>query len=301
MAWLSGLVPFEQAEEVFERIGHRAAPHSTVYRQAQAYGERIKRYQERQEDRVGLQRTVLNGLDHRQPKGISLDGWMMHIRGEGWKECKVGAVYDIDQGLSLDPRTGEVETHPYATNIGYVGVLGDVAHFAPALWALAVAHQVPTAARSSVTADGAEWIWNVAANYFPDSVQIVDWYHADQHLAAAAQALYPGDEERAGRWRKTMQTALFTGQTWQICQPLDQAGLSDQARYFEHHKRRMQYQAFQEDGYPIGSGTVESGCKQYQARLKGPGMHWSRPGAERMLAIRSAVLSRQFDHLCSVA
>ena len=63
----------------------------------------------------------------------------------------------------------------------------------------------------------------------------------------------------------------------------------------------MQYQDFREQGYPIGSGTVESGIKQFKARLTGPGMRWSRIGAQRMLTIRAAVLSDNFDDLWSVA
>jgi hypothetical protein len=63
----------------------------------------------------------------------------------------------------------------------------------------------------------------------------------------------------------------------------------------------MQYQEFREEGYPIGSGTVESGIKQFKARLTGPGMRWSRPGAEQMLVVRAAVLAHDFDPLWAAA
>ena len=149
---------------------------------------------------------------------------------------------------------------------------------------MAVEQQVPRAFYSSVTADGAEWIWNLAADYFPDSVQIGDWYHARQHLAAAADALHPDDKEAAQRWFQQRQ-----------------ANLPDQARYFHTHKRRMQYQTFHEEGHPIGSGTVESEIKQFKARLTGPGMRWSRPAAEHMLVIRGAVLDHSFDTLWEAA
>ena len=152
-----------------------------------------------------------------------------------------------------------------------------------------------------MTADGAEWIWNLAADLFPDSTQIVDWYHATQHLAQAAHALFPEDETRAGEWYRHLQTPLFQGEIWKITRPLQQAGLADHARYFEHHQRRMQYQEFREEGWLIGSGPVESEVKQYKARLTGPGMRWARPNAERMLVIRSAVLGSDFDTLWAAA
>jgi hypothetical protein len=304
MVWLSGVVgSYEQAEEVFARIGHRQVPRMSIWRQAQGHGERMSAYLEHQQELVGVERAVLPppGLDHDQPKGVSLDGGMAHIREEGWKEFKVGAVYDVVQRPAPDPVTGEPVEQAHGVNIAYTAVLGSVQQFAPALWAAAVAHQVPQATDTSVTADGAEWIWNLAADYFPDSVQIVDWYHASEHLSEAASALYPDDPQTAQTWSRRQRDALFKGNLHLITRPLDEAGLSGHSRYFHTHKRRMHYQEFREDGYPIGSGTVESGIKQVKGRLTGPGMRWSRPGAERMLIIRSAVIGDTFDALWAAA
>ena len=193
---------------------------------------------------------------------------------------------------------GQIHTLLYTlVNTNYTAVLGEVERFAPALWHLVVKADVPTAARSSVTADGAAWIWNLATDYFPDSEQIIDWYHATEQLADAAHALHPDDADKATAWYKRWQTPLFEGEAWRLAQTLARADLPDQAQYFENHKRRMRYQHFRADGFPIGSGTVtrvdastrESACKQFKARLTGPGMRWSRPGAERMLVIRSGL------------
>ena len=90
-------------------------------------------------------------------------------------------------------------------------------------------------------------------------------------------------------------------ETESTIQAFHQAGLSDHAYYFEQHQRRMHYLEFQEDGHPIGSGSVESACKQFQDRPKGPGMRWSRLGADRMLVVRAAVLSNSFDDLWRAA
>jgi hypothetical protein len=304
MVWLSGVVPsYHQAEEVFRRIGHRSMPRMSVWRQAQQHGERMKTHLEHQQELVGVERVVLPppGLDHQQRKGVSMDGGMVNIRNEGWKEFKVGAVYDVEQRPEADLVTGELVEQAHGVNIIYTAVLGSVEQFAPALWVEAVNHQVPQAAGSSVTADGAEWIWNLTADYFPDSVQIVDWYHACEHLSDAASALYPDDQQAAQSWYKRKRDTLFKGNIHHIARPLDKAGLEDHSLYFHTHKRRMQYQEFREEGHPIGSGTVESGIKQIKGRLSGPGMRWSRPGAERMLVIRSAVLGDTFDALWAAA
>ena len=98
-----------------------------------------------------------------------------------------------------------------------------------------------------------------------------------------------------------MQTPLFRGELWRIIRPLHHAELPKQAHYFEQHQRRMQYQEFREEGWLIGAGPVESGVKQFKARLTGPGMRWSRLNAERMLVIRAAVLGENFDTLWAAA
>jgi hypothetical protein len=105
-------------------------------------------------------------------------------------------------------RTGEDAAWPHAQNVAYTAVLGDVEQFRPARWVLAVRHDVPAAKQSRVTADGAEWIGNVADAYFPDSAQLVDGFHATPHLADAAQALFPDPPARAHAGFKARQDDL---------------------------------------------------------------------------------------------
>lgn len=303
MVWLSAHMAYEHAQAAFARLAHRSIPSTSIWRETQTQGERLRAYQAQQHSQVSPERVVLADAraDHAQLKGASLDGGMVNLRGEGWKEFKIGAIYDVVLKASLDPQTLERVDLPSARDIAYTAVLGDVEQFAPALWALAVAHDFPQAANSCITADGAAWIWNVVADYFPDSVQIVDWFHACQHLAQAANMLFGENALQASAWKQAMQAPLFEGQVWQIIQALDKAALSDLALYFKTHQRRMRYQEFRENGYPIGSGTVESGVKQFKARLTGPGMRWSRPAAVRMFVLRAAVLDDSFDNLWAAA
>ena len=303
MVWISGLVPYEKASAVFERIGHRQIPESSILTQTRLHGARMKAYVERQQEYVGVERVKLPppGCDHRQRKGVSMDGGMAHIRGEGWKEFKVGTVFDVELRLERDAHTLELVKRPHAVNMAYTAVLGKADELAPALWALAWQHAVATAAEISVTADGAGWIWRLSADLFPDSIEIVDWYHACEHLAKAAAALYPDDDQAAQRWYRRRCTELYKGEVHKITMRLDTAGLTDHSNYFHTHKRRMQYQTCLEEGYPIGSGTVESSIKQFKGRLTGAGMRWSRPAAEEMLVIRGAVMAAKFDALWDAA
>jgi len=297
MVWLSGRLTFGECVEVFERIGQCIVGRSSIWRRFQTHGERLVAVAQAEESQVCPERMQLGAAstDHATVKGASMDGGMVNIRTEGWKEMKVGTVYDVALRLEYDERSGEYVQLPHAQNMGYTAVLGDVEQFRPALWALAVAHALPSARQSSVTADGAAWIWNLSADLFPDSAQIVDWYHALDHLAAAAEALFPTDAKRAERWLNQRQDDLFLGNLDAITQPLDAAGLFDHSHYFHTHLRRMQYLEFRENGLPIGSGTVESTVKQFKTRLTGTGMRWNRDSAQRMLLIRGAVLDGSFD------
>lgn len=301
MVWLSALLPYAQCEQVLARIGERYVSASSIWHQTQTYGEALQAAVEHQQECVGVERIQLPDArhDHDQRKGVSLDGGMVNIRAEGWREVKVGAVYDVTLRRERNPQTGELDELPQGVNVHYTAVLGSKERFTPALWALAVAQHVPTARNRSVVADGALWIWEVAEDVCPDGRQVVDWFHATQHLAEAAAALYPNDKDakQRQRWLKTYRDHLYMGRVHLVIRALKRRQRADLATYFERHQRRMQYLEFREEGIPIGSGTVESGVKQYKQRLSASGMRWKRDHAERMLVIRSAVLSNEFDAL----
>lgn len=303
MVWLAAKDTYAEAAATFTRIGRRTIPSSTLWDVSQRQGERLRAYVAHQQEQVGVERVVLPpvGADHDRPLGVSLDGGMVHVREEGWKEFKTGAVFDLIAVPELNRETGEWEDQVHGVNLAYRAVLGTVNEFAPALWALAVERQVPQAADVAVVADGADWIWNLTEDLFPDAVQIVDWYHATEHLAVAAEALHPTDTVAAQTWQKTRRDDLFLGDTHKLIEPLERAGLTTQAAYFRKHTRRMQYQEFHEQDYPIGSGTVESGIKRFKQRLCGAGMRWSRPGVDRMLVVRAAFLADTFDALWAAA
>jgi hypothetical protein len=305
MVWLSGLLPYVQCEWVFARIAERFIPASSIWRQTQGYGERLQSYVEQQRDQVSVERVVLPDAlhDHDQRKALSMDGGMMNIRDEGWRELKVGAVFDVETRLQRNPQTQELDELAQGVNIHYTAVLSTKEVFTPALWALAVEHDLPTAKERAVVGDGAAWIWNVAEDVCPDGRQIVDWFHAVQHLAEVADALYPDEPDSLKRtqWLATHKDHLYMGRIHAITAALCRRGRCDLAGYFERHQRRMQYLEFREEGFPIGSGTVESGVKQFKQRLTGTGMRWNADNADRMLVIRAAGLGDDFDTLWEAA
>ena len=235
-----------------------------------------------------------------------MDGAMVHILEEGWKELKVGCVFELEIRPIFDEQSKEWLDMAHAVDNSYVAHLGGPELFGQSMWSEAQARGWEQHFETQVIGDGATWIWNLANQHFFDSVQTVDWYHASQHLHAAAQACYTDNPAATQRWYNQAETFLFQGQAEKISQSLHKRAekqphsaeiLVSEAGYFENNKRRMDYLTLREDGFLIGSGMVESGAKQFKARFCGPGMRWSRPGLERLLPIRSAILSRSFDAL----
>lgn len=297
--WLSGQVPFADVSQILARIGGLSVPSSTIWDVVQREGERLLEAVSAREQQVGIERTQWEQplYDPALRKGVSMDGGMVNIRGEGWKELKVGVVSTL---TPPQDQPDELRDAPLGTDLHYVAVLGDVEAFACALWGLAVQQLVPYAGHVAVTADGAAWIWHLTDDLFPCATQIVDWYHAAEHLDTAAQSQATTDEA-AKLWANQLKTDLFQGKCFKVIHALRNAHLPEAAAYFETHQYRMPYPVFRADGFPIGSGSTESGVKQYKQRLCGAGMRWSRSGALRMSVIRSAFLDHSFDQLWQAA
>jgi hypothetical protein len=308
--WLGGQVSFEQASQILGEVGQVHMSASSIWRRVQQWGDRLLEHEERacaQTNAVPERDVPQRGeARHDQRMGVSVDGWMVHIRGEGWKEVKTGAVFHVEQEEVTHKQTGEPVEQAVAEDCSYVAHLGGPEGFGAKLWMEASRRKVPGAYEKAWVSDGAAWIWGLCQDYFPEAEQIVDWYHALAHLHSAANLLHGEGTVKARRWAESMKSTLFQGHAARIATSLDKLAnplsgeradkLKQEATYFRNNHRRMRYLEYREDGWPIGSGTIESGCKQFQTRMKGPGMRWSRLGARRMLALRSVILSMRFDH-----
>lgn len=310
VVWLSGLLPYEQVEAVLARVGQIHCSRNSAWRRATQWGEAMRQAEAQDQTRARQVETRGGAVAGEAPRaerlGASLDGFLIHLREEGWKEVKAGSIFRIELDAKQDPQTCELIDVGRAVENSYVAHLGGPEGFGDKLWSEAKRRGWTRAAETQVVADGAVWIWNLVADHFYDSVQVVDWYHAKSHLAHAAQLLYGEATPGMQRWLTVRATHLFQGQAEGIAQTLREAAsqhpaqaseLRTEAGYFETHKRRMEYLDRRMDGWILGSGMVESAAKQYQARFKGPGMRWSRTGAERLLPVRTAILSHRFDEI----
>lgn len=297
---------------------------STIQHHVVEQGARIER---RRKDEIGealdpATRPAVIGQAKRRFKGqdfslvIMLDGWMIRERGDewglkpveaeaqrvDWREMKTGIVFRIEDQARTQSGRGLL------LNKTFEAWRGDPREFGERLWALAVREGLYQARRVFVVADGAVWIWNLVAERFNMAVQVLDFYHASQHLWAVAHALHGEKTAAAKRWIEPLLHQLRHGQSHKVTQRLSrimrkQKQLEPQAleviakntAYFQKNQERLDYDTIAAAHCPIGSGAMESTCSQLQDRFKRTGQFWSRPGAHALMTLELIRRNGQWD------
>lgn len=234
---------------------------------------------------------------------LSMDGALVNIRDEGWKEVKTVSVSAVE--TVSDEETGEMEVHLRAHS--YRAGLWEAKEFAKQQWAEGCRRGLERAKQIVSVNDGALWIWLIVQMCWAPCVEILDWWHLVEKLWEVAATLLDDDPAATSQWVETQKSHLWHDRRRQVIRairllcPRGQP-LPEKVRlvvgYIFNHRARIRYQQFRQAGYPLGSGTVESACKLVmQERMKQAGMRWSRDGAQAMLALRSVLLSDRWDEV----
>jgi hypothetical protein len=234
-------------------------------------------------------------LAETQGRAGKIEGQRTHTR-----ECKLACVFTQ---TTVDDE-GRPIRDPDSTT--YTGAIETAEEFGPRIYTEAWRRGWEWATLRIVIGDGAIWIWNLADLHFPGAVQIVDLYHAREHLWAVAALLFPNDSARQKRWMITSQHLLDNGQIERLVKRLRKIEsenselvqkLSLEAEYFERNSHRMQYPEFRSLGLFVGSGVIEAGCKTViGSRLKQSGMFWTVRGANAIIALRCCLLNGRFEN-----
>lgn len=229
------------------------------------------------------------------PALLSVDGAMVRSTVKGsegleWFECRAGLIRSVGK----DKRMVAFYTGGVNTPDAIFDQMG-------ASWLKAV----PPGSVCVFVADGARWIWDRVRLYFPTAIQVLDFYHACEHIDSAAAAWHGERSANAIEWRRRAREILLeSGGISTILRELLDAlskpetvarldALRTEVRYLIGHRHRMNYHQVKSRGLPIGSGAMESGIKQLvPTRLRMPGMKWTKPGADAVLTVRSAHMSK---------
>ena len=292
MTVLGASVSYGMASQVFERltgvsVSGREVARTTVERGACVEEERQSEQREWVERGPPEDRAATSG-----PWQCSLDAAKVRFR-DGWHEVKAGVVC---------PLRGK-------KHASYVVEVGPMEQAGAKLYAEVVRRGGhPDRETMVCVADGAPPNWAQFEVHFAQRVEILDWYHATQHLWAAAHGVYGEGTAEATRWAKQAENALWDGRPQEVLDLLDRTAqepagqaAGDERHYFATNQGRMAYQRYREQDYPIGSGLMESGCKQLiTARACQAGMSWTKPGLQPVLALRAELLSGRWDQAWSL-
>ncbi len=215
------------------------------------------------------------------------------------REAKLGCLFTQTR---LDAKGRPLRDEASTT---YVGAIESAEAFGPRLYAEAVRRGVQRAARVIVLGDGAVWIWGLAEEHFPGATQIVDLYHAREHVAELGKLLYGPGSGEATRWTAARTEDLDAGEVERVVATLErlrprlaagQEAVRKAIGYFQANAERMRYASFRRQGLFVGSGVVEAGCKTIIGfRLKQSGMRWTVRGANAIIALRCAELSGRWE------
>lgn len=305
--------PFDHGREQMHMLAGLSVTTKAVERTAEAIGEDIAARQAENIQRA-MQLELPVAVGQRIPiLYVQMDGTgvpMVPAETEGragkrdgepahTREAKLGCVFTQ---TTVDRKGRPVREEGSTT---YVGAIETAEEFGLRLYTEAWHRGWARAQKKVVMGDGAEWIWNIVQLHFPDTIQIVDLYHARQHLWELAAKLYPNDSPRQRRWMMAKQDKLDDGKIESLVASLrslatSHPGLAKQIRteadYFQTNAERMRYPKFRRQKLFVGSGVIEAGCKTViGARLKQSGMFWTVRGANAIIALRCCRLSGRFE------
>lgn len=249
---------------------------------------------------VAVQEEEVARLEHELPAApagpalqlLSVDGAMVPLVGQQWTEVKTLALGEVKQEFN---RQGERVIR--AEELSYFSRCSEASVFARQALCETYRRGLERAARVSAVTDGAEWAQRFIDYHRVDAVRILDFPHAAAHLAEAGRASFGEQSEQFPVWLDEQRHELRHGSSAQVLADLSQLTAKDEAarsviaqqvEYFEKRRALIRYAEFEQAGYPIGSGCVESANKLVvEARLKQAGMHWALGHVNPMLALRN--------------
>lgn len=313
MAVVGSDASFDQGREQMELLAGLEVTRKAVERHAEAIGNDIA-----SREQAEIQRAVQLDLPHIAGTEIpvlyiEMDGTGVPVTAaeaegrKGKNGDQPAHTREVKLGCVFTQTTTDQEGRPMRddTSTTYAGAIETAEEFGRRMYRQAWQRGWSRAAKKVIIADGAIWIWNIADREFPGAIQIVDLYHAREHLWVLAGKLLPTDHRQRKRWVTGLQKKLDAGKVKSVVRQLRSFPASSidaaellriEADYFERNAERMRYPDFRRQKLFVGSGVIEAACKTVIAqRLKQSGMFWTLRGANAIIALRCCRFNREFE------
>lgn len=291
MCYVGTELVFENASAMLTKTKGIEINAKQIERVCHHYGERIE---EIQAQSIASGAAPANfKADFQNSYYAMLDGAMLLTREEKWKELKLGRIFKGSDIININKNRNQITDSLYVAHLGtHTDFLQKFEHYLDQLRLLIF------------IADGAPWIWKwIEANY-PESIQILDFFHAKEHLYGFAK-IYFSDLTEYTLWAKTQSDLLLNDQIKQVIENIEQLPKTrkpetEQSRkalinYYNTNNKRMMYKTFREQGLLIGSGPIESAHRNViQQRLKLSGQRWTQKGLQQMANLRVVYKSNKW-------
>jgi len=306
--------PFDHGRQQMKLLADLEVTTKAVERTAEAIGENIAAREEAEIQRaVQLDLPIVIGkpvpILYVQMDGTGVPVVKKETVGRhGKTEAQPSHTREVKLGCVFTQTAWDQEGYPIRDpdSTTYTGAIETAEEFGKRIYVEAWKRGWSRAQKKVVMVDGAEWIWNLAGQHFPGAVQIVDVYHARQHLWELARRLHPNDEVSQKAWMKLHQRRLLDkGKIEKLVSALRSIvstnpevveKIRTEADYFERNAARMRYPKFRRQHLFVGSGVIEAGCKTViGSRLKQSDMFWTVRGANAIIALRCCHLNSRFE------
>ncbi|MCJ8281487.1 MAG: ISKra4 family transposase [Rivularia sp. ALOHA_DT_140] len=290
---------FPNSHQLFQKWTHIELTEKTLANQVEKIGNQLQTQEFKGVCEKGTSSQLESpNLEQEKPDllYVGVDGVMTPLnKKQGYKEAKVGVVFWSKDHKKVGRKRGVIRKREY------VATLKSREEFRNRVSQLYNQVVGKKTTKTVVIGDGAHWIWSMASEQFPGSVEILDFYHLSEYVWAVAKAAYPNKEETQSDWVKTQQQLLKKSQ-WSVvlknCHQFKRKkkdltkAITNLERYLTNNQSRIDYRSYLKAGLMIGSGVVESSNRRVVTqRLKQAGMHWSAFGAEGIMALRATYLS----------
>lgn len=291
-ASICAALPYEAAARLIERTTGIAIEESSEEEIVRDVGECLRR--EEQEAIIAAVDTGEEVSCEATPQRlyIGIDAAKAHTDGQ-WHDIKAMVVYEGAVAAGKDTDT--------VADSRYIAAQETSEEFGRRIYTRAMQAGYGAARERIVIADGADWIWREVRNHLPESIKIVDYWHACEHIHSLARTLYGEGNPRGKRWANEHCRKLKEKGSGSLIRAMkrrkarseeEREALRLEMGYFRKYRKYMNYPAYRAKGMMIGSGPVESACKVIVGqRLKQAGMRWTKAGADAVLAVRTALLS----------